>query len=80
MLNGIREVNTHKDADGEFDRVRVKFGPHHYIELKRGASGSVSLDLRATQHGFKADASELDGELEKIINHIRRDFPGNAVD
>lgn len=80
MLGGIRKVETSKDVEGNYDRVRVEFGPHYYVELKRGASGSISFDLRATHHGFKADASGLNGELEQIINSIRGDFPGNAID
>ncbi len=80
MLGGIREVETSKDRDGNYDRVRIKFGPHHSVEVKRGASGSVTFDLRYTHHGFKADASNLDGELEQIINSVRDDFPGNSID
>lgn len=80
MFSGIRTVEADKDGDGSYVRVRVVFGPHHYVELNKDASGSVSFELGATHHGFKADASEVNGELEKIINSVRRDFPGNASD
>lgn len=80
MFSGIRTIEAEKDREGNYDRVRVVFGPHHYVELNRDSSGSVSFELGATHHGFKADASKVDGDLEKIINSVRRDFPRNVVD
>jgi len=40
----------------------------------------VSFVLVATHHGFKADASEVDGELERIIEEVRRAHPETTVD
>jgi len=60
--------------------VRVVFGPHYFVELHREINGGVSFVLGATHHGFRADASEIDGELEKIIYEIREAHPHNIVD
>lgn len=80
MNKGIRTVQIKKDSTGNYNHVRLVFGPHYFVELHRGAGGSVSFTLGATQHGFKADASELNGELEKIIEEIRRAHPNMKVD
>jgi hypothetical protein len=36
--------------------------------------------LGTTHHGFKADASEVKGELERIVSEVRATHPGSAVD
>jgi hypothetical protein len=36
--------------------------------------------MGATHHGFKADASEIGGELEGLISEIRRAHPKSLVD
>jgi type IV secretory pathway TrbF-like protein len=79
-LEGIRTVETRKDAKGVYQRVRVDFGPHYFVELRRGPDGKVTFVLGATHHGFKADASEVGGELEDFINEIRSAHPNNMVD
>ena len=80
MLKGIRTVETEKDSSGNYTHVRLVFGPHYFVELHRGAGDSVSFVLGATHHGFKADASDVSGELERIIEEIRRAHPKNLVD
>jgi hypothetical protein len=40
----------------------------------------VRFVLGATHHGFIADASEVDGELERVVNEIRRAHPDLTVD
>ena len=40
----------------------------------------TGIDGGATHHGFKADASEVGGELENFINEIRRAHSKNSVD
>lgn len=80
MLKGIRTVEAETGNDGEYSRVRIVFGPHYFFELHREGEGSVMAVLGATHHGFKADASTFVGELESIINDIREEHPGNAVD
>jgi hypothetical protein len=78
MANGIRAVEAHKDSEGNYNRVRLVFGPHYFVELHVEESGGVLFVLGATHHGFRADASEVDGELERIINEVRRAHPQNV--
>ena len=79
MTEGIRTVETDQDAQGDYTRVRLVFGPHYFVELYREETG-VSFVLGATHHGFKADASEVGGELERLINEVRQAHPENMVD
>jgi hypothetical protein len=80
MLKGIRTVDVEKDSNGNYKRVRLVFGPHYFVELHRGPGDTVSFVLGATHHGFKADASEVGGELEKFIGEIRQAHLNNLVD
>jgi hypothetical protein len=80
MLEGIRTVKVKEDDDGNVRFVRLVFGPHYFVELERGDDGKVSFVLGATHHGFKADASEVGGELEELIQEIRRGHPKLVVD
>ena len=80
MLKGIRTVETKKDNNGNYTDVRLVFGPHYFVELHRGPGDTVSFVLGTTHHGFKADASEVSGELEQIVEEIRRGYPNNVVD
>ena len=80
MMKGIREIDIQKDENGKYKDVRIEFGPHYFLELHRGELGAVTFVLGATHHGFKADASEVDGELERFIGKIRKAHPNNLVD
>jgi hypothetical protein len=80
MSEGIREIEIEKDAKGAYKHVRIVFGPHYFLELQSAARGRVTLVLGATHHGFKADASEVGGELEQFIGEIREAHPKNLVD
>lgn len=80
MNEGIREVNLEKDQSGNYKRLQVVFGPHYFLELMTNERGKVTLVLGATHHGFKADASEVNGELEKIIYEIRKSYPETVTD
>jgi len=80
MLKGIRTVEVEKDARGNYKHVRLVFGPHYFVELHRAADDTVNFVLGATHHGFKADASEIGGELEDFISEIREAHPNNLVD
>ena len=79
MLKGIRTVDV-DERDGVIRRVRLVFGPHYYVELHLKDSDNVEFVLGATHHGFHADASAIDGELEKIIYEVRAEHPGQVTD
>lgn len=80
MADGIREVDVRRDSKGNYTDVRLVFGPHYFVELHQDKFGKVAFVLGATHHGFKADASEVNGELEQLVNEIRRAHPANVVD
>jgi hypothetical protein len=73
------DVHSETDANGEITLVRVRFGPHYLLEVRK-AQRNVSFELCYTHHGFKADASGVDGELERIIEEIRRTHPEASID
>ena len=64
----------------DYETVRLVFGPHYFVQLKMEDPGAVTFVLGATHHGFKADASQVNGELEKIIYEVRGNHAGNLVD
>ncbi len=80
MSEGIRSVEVQKNAKGDYSHVRLVFGPHYFVELQLQPSGGVDFVVGATHHGFKADASQVNGELERIIQEIRAKHPANVVD
>jgi hypothetical protein len=69
----IGEITTEKKARGGLKLVRVQFGPHYFVEITEG-KGDVTFVVGATHHGFKADASHVNGELEKLINEFAKDI------
>lgn len=79
MQNDRIEIESKFGLEGGYEEVRLVFGPHYFIELRREGKG-VTLYLGATHHGFKADASQVNGELEQIINEIREAHPQNTID
>jgi hypothetical protein len=79
-FKGIRIVETKKDAIGNYKQMRIGFGAHYFIELHCGRKDKVTFVLGATHHGFKADASQVGGELENFINEIRNNHSDNKVD
>ena len=80
MRDGIREANVQTDTNGDITHVRLVFGPHHFVELHRREEGGVDFMMGATNHGFLADASVVNGELEGIINEVRDAHSDLAVD
>jgi hypothetical protein len=80
MLKGIRRVDTETGRDGRYTKVRLVFGPHYFLELHADASDQVTFILGATHHGFRAEATEVSGELEQVINEIREHHPAKVVD
>ena len=61
------------------DRVKIAFGPHYFLEVSN-KGGRIQFVLGATHHGIKVDASAVGGELEKMIETLRKEFPKSKVD
>jgi len=55
--------------------VRVVFGPHHFVEIYPD-DGRVMFRLGATHHGICLDASDVDGDLENVIDNLRQSLAG----
>ena len=80
MRDGIREADVQTDTNGAIANVRLVFGPHHFAELHRREDGGVDFVMGTTHHGFLADASVVDSELEGIIQEVRAAHPNLTVD
>lgn len=61
--NKIREIKIEKDKNGDYNKLRVVFGPHYFMELvKKGKN--LMFVLGATHHGFQA-------KLQKLVASLR---------
>ena len=80
MHDGIRQADVQTDANGVITNVRLVFGPHHFVDLHRREAGGVDFVMGTTHHGFLADASVADSQLERIIKEVREAHPDLAVD
>ena len=74
---GILSVDVVRGKGG-VEAVVVRLAPHHLVIITGGAKPTVSM--ACTHHGFVAEAYELNGQLEKVINHVRKHFPKLRVD
>ena len=74
---GILSADVVKGKGG-VEAVVVRLAPHYLIVITGGAKPTVSM--ACTHHGFVAEAFELNGQLEQVINHIRKRFPELRVD
>lgn len=74
---GILSADVVKGKGG-IEAVVVRLAPHHLVVITGGAKPTVSL--ACTHHGFVAEAYELNGQLEQVINHVRKHFPKLRVD
>lgn len=80
QMPSIRDVKVEKDEAQVIRVVRATFGPHYFVKLTLNMDDTVTLTLGATHHGFHADASQVNGELETLINEIRERHPNLQVD
>ena len=78
-MSKIKEIEVKKNKDGSYKSMRTTFGPHYFVDIYEDG-GKVTFVLGVTHHGFKADASEVGGELEKFIDEIKSKHPKNVVD
>jgi hypothetical protein len=74
---GILSADIVKGKSG-IEAVVVRLAPHHLVVITGGTKPTVSL--ACTHHGFVAEAFELNGQLEQVINHVRKHFPKLRVD
>jgi hypothetical protein len=72
-------MDSERDANGEIRSARIRFGPHYLVQVSTDGE-EVLFELSFTHHGFKADASDVNGELERIIEEVRRTHPEATLD
>lgn len=77
VTDRIDAPEIEKDGKGRIKSLRVAFGPHYFVEIAR-ENGKVLFCAGTTHHGFKADASEVDGELERFVEELKTAHPGNS--
>jgi len=75
--SGILSADVVKGKGG-VEAVVVRLAPHYLVVITGGAKPTVSL--ACTHHGFEAEAFELNGQLEQVINKVRKHFPKLRVD
>ncbi len=75
----IRSVVVEGDRQSGYKRVQVLFGTNYFLEIVEN-QGRVDFLLGAHHTGFKADASELEGELQKYISEIQERHPESALE
>jgi hypothetical protein len=74
----IRSVLVEGDRQNGYKRVQVLFGTNYFLEIVEN-DGRVDFLLGAHHTGFKADASELQGELQKYIREVEERHPESAL-
>ena len=75
----IRAVVIEGDRELGYKRVQVLFGTNYFLEIVDD-DGQVQFLLGAHHTGFKADASELNGELQKYISEIQQRHPESGFE
>ena len=75
----IRAVVTERDRQNGYKRVQVLFGTNYFLEIVEN-DGRVEFLLGAHHTRFKADASEVNGELQKYISEVQQRHPESAVE
>ena len=74
----IRSVVVEGDRQNGYKRVQVLFGTNYFLEIVEN-DGKVEFLLGAHHTGFKADASELQGELQQYIREVQERHPESAL-
>lgn len=80
MKSAIRSVNVTKDDNGEIKLIKVIFGPHYFLRIELDENQEVTFTIGATHHGVKFNANQVNGELEKVIEFLRKNYPNNVID
>lgn len=61
------------------ENVKIAFGPHHFCNISK-ENGDIYFEVGFTHHGVKFKASEVDGDLYKIIDKLRKEYPNYNTD
>jgi hypothetical protein len=77
-MYNIRSVVVEGDQQNGYKRVQVLFGTNYFLEIVEN-DGKVAFLLGAHHTGFKADASELQGELQKYISEVQERHPESVL-
>jgi hypothetical protein len=75
----IRSVIVEGNRESGYKRVQVLFGTNYFLEIV-DTDGRVALLLGAHHTGFKADASEIHGELHHYISEVKERHPESAFE
>jgi hypothetical protein len=75
----IRAVVTEGDRQSGYKRVQVLFGTNYFLDIVEN-DGRVEFLLGAHHTGFKADATEVQGDLYKYINEVLERHPESAIE
>lgn len=70
----IEEPAIERDASGRIKLVSLVFGPHHFVDVYV-EGGRVHCSIGATHHGIRADAADVNGEFEQLIDALKRAHP-----
>ena len=73
----IRSVVIEGNRESGYKRVQVLFGINYFLEIVDN-DGRIDFLLGAHHTGFRADASELQGELHKYITEIQQRYPESS--
>ena len=73
----IRSVVVEGSRDAGYKRVQVLFGTNYFLEIV-DTDGRVSFLLGAHHTGFRADASEPQGQLQKFISEVQQRHPESS--
>lgn len=60
------------------ESFQLLFGTNHSLEIVED-DGKMDLSLGAHPTGFKADAPEIQGQLQKYISEVQQRHPESAL-
>jgi hypothetical protein len=75
----IRSVIVEGNRESGYKRVQVLFGTNYFLEIV-DKDGRVEFLLGAHHTGFRADASEIQGQLQKYISEVKERHPESAFE
>jgi hypothetical protein len=75
----IRSVVVEGNRESGYKRIQVLFGTNYFLEIVAN-NGHVDFVLGGHHTGFKADASEINGELQRYISEVMERHPESALE